>query len=237
MKTRKCTFVLFTLLLTAIAVTPVFAQMTIFNIPSTEVLEKKGAYLEGDLIAHPAKLRNGGYQTYGWRGVFGVGGNTDVGANVYYTRDENGSSGEVQLTVQHTLISSKKNNAEWTVGMIASEPIRDPDGDKTYGFFYTNASKKFDQLNDLEITGGLYGIVGGGTGFGTKAGVMLGVEQPIYKGINFEADWQSGHNRLGYVSGGLYWELNKHHGLTTGYSVGNSGRGNNYLSIIYGYTF
>lgn len=236
MRTRKCNFV-FILFLLATAVMPAVGQLTIFNIPSTEVLEKKAAYLEGDFIAHPTRFRDGGYQTYGWRGVFGVGHDTDVGINVYYTRDEDGPSGEVQLTLQHTLRSSKKHNAEWAAGVIAAAPIRDPDGDKLYEYFYTNASKKFDKLNDLEITGGLYGIVGGGHDFGTKAGVMAGVEQRIYKNLSYEADWQSGNNRMGYISGGLYWEMTQHHGITTGYSVGNSGRGNNYLSVIYGYTF
>src|SRR4051794_5040471 len=74
-------------------------QMTIFNIPSTDVLPKKSAYVEADFITKPVKFSKGGFQTYGWRVVYGVGARTEVGANVYYTRDSLGSARELQFSV------------------------------------------------------------------------------------------------------------------------------------------
>jgi hypothetical protein len=63
------------------------------------------------------------------------------------------------------------------------------------------------------------------------------VEQPIKGKFSFIGDWASGYNRFGYVSGGINWAISKRQFLLGGYSVGNSGRGNNYLSVFYGYTF
>jgi hypothetical protein len=213
------------------------AQMTIFNVPSTDVLPKKSAYIEADVITKPIKYSEGGFQTYGWRVVYGVGGKTELGANVYLTRDGLGTAGDLQFSVKRTIYADERTNFAWTAGVIASTPIKDERGSKPYAFLYTNASKVINKLNGLRVTGGAYTVVGGGRDFGTKTGAIIGVEQPIRGRLSFIGDWASGNNRLGYVSGGLNWAITKRQFILAGYSVGSSGRGNNYLSIFYGYTF
>ena len=49
------------------------AQSTIFNIPSTDVVPKKGVYLEFDFLSHFESHSDGGFQVYAPRAVFGVG--------------------------------------------------------------------------------------------------------------------------------------------------------------------
>lgn len=213
------------------------AQMTIFNIPSTDVLPRSSAYVEADFIAKPVKKSEGGFQTYGWRVVYGVGAKTELGANVYYTRDSIGSTAELQFSAKRTIYQNEMHGIAFTLGAIASTPVRDTRGAKRYALFYTNGSKVFNSINGLRVTGGAYTVVGGGRDFGTKTGALVGIEQPIYKRLSFIGDWASGKNRFGYVSGGLNYAITNRQFVLGGYSVGNSGRGNNYLSIFYGYTF
>ena len=65
--------------------------------------------------------------------------------------------------------------------------------------FYANASKKVSAFRGVRLTSGVYSVFGGGRGFGTKTGAMLGVEQPLTRRISLLADWYSGNNRLGYA--------------------------------------
>jgi len=89
----------------------------------------------------------------------------------------------------------------------------------------------------MTVTGGVYTVLGGSRDYGTKTGVMLGVVQPIHNRVSFVADWFSGQNRLGYSSAGLNFNITKRQYLLTGYSFGNSGRGNNAFAAYYGVTF
>src|SRR5437764_1681079 len=63
----------------------VVAQSTLFNIPSTDTVAQKKTYLEFDFVSHLESHRNGGFQTYVPRLVYGVGKNTEVGANITFT--------------------------------------------------------------------------------------------------------------------------------------------------------
>ena len=41
-------------------------QTTIFNLPSTDVLQKSGTRIEADFSSHLDKYSNGGFQKYGF---------------------------------------------------------------------------------------------------------------------------------------------------------------------------
>ena len=100
---------------------------------------------------------------------------------------------------------------------------------------YGNASKTIDPLNGMTVTGGVYHMFGGSKDFGTRTGAMLGVVQPASKRVSFVADWYSGKNRLGYATGRLNFNITKRQYFLTGYSFGNSGRGNNAFAAYYGF--
>ena len=70
----------------ALSIIPGFAQSTLFNIPSTDIVPKKKVYLEFDFLAHPESYSNGGFQAYIPRAVVGVGKKIEVGVNVAFTR-------------------------------------------------------------------------------------------------------------------------------------------------------
>ena len=213
------------------------AQMTIFNIPTTDTLEKNGVYFEADFVAKPISYDKGGFQTYGYRVVYGLGHKTEVGANFYYTRDGGDAVAELQVNAKQTLYENEKHGIAATAGFIASTPLRDTRGAKRYALVYSNVSKTIDKLKGLRVTGGVYTVIGGGSDFGTKTGAIVGVEQPLTKRISFLADWFSGKNRFGYASAGLNFAVTKKQFILFGYNFGNSGAGNNSLAVFYGYTF
>ncbi len=122
-------------------------------------------------------------------------------------------------------------------GAVAFVPLRSRNGDKTAVMVYGVADKTVEKLNGMTLIGGAYHVFGGPTDFGDKTGVILGINQPVIKRVSIVADWFSGKNRLGYASAGFNFGITKRQYLTTGWSFGNSGRGNNAFAAYYGITF
>jgi hypothetical protein len=103
--------------------------------------------------------------------------------------------------------------------------------------FYANVSKTFKSAKGIRLTGGVYTIAGAEPDFGSKSGFTIGLEQPVTSKFTILADWSSGNNRFGYSTVGASYQVTKKQLLGVGYSFGNLGRGNNYLTAFYGFTF
>ncbi len=123
-----------------------------------------------------------------------------------------------------------------SAGAVAFVPLRSR-GDKTSLIVYANIGKTFAGMHGMTLTGGVYKVFRGASGFGDKRGAMLGLVQPIGGRVSFVADWFTGKNRFGYASAGLNWNITKRQYLLGGWSFGNQGRGNNALAVYYGITF
>ena len=213
------------------------AQTTQFNIPVADTLQKGSWGLEGDFITKPVKYRDGGYQTYGYRLAYGLNHKTEIGTNFYYTWDGEESTAQAEFSVKRNVYRNEKLGLTVSGGAVAFVPLRARNGEKSSVMVYSVAGKTVDRLNGMTLTGGAYHIFGGGEDFGDKTGAILGVYQPITKRVGFMADWYSGNNALGYASAGLNITVTKRQYLTTGYSFGNSGRGNNAFAAYYGIIF
>ena len=81
---KKFSMVLFAVLVFGFSVS---AQSTLFNTPSSDTLPENRFYMEADFIGKFAKPEKGGFQTYGYRVVYGVKRNLEVGSNFYFTRN------------------------------------------------------------------------------------------------------------------------------------------------------
>lgn len=219
-----------------LGVAPTSMQTTLFNIPTAETQPRGSWGLEGDFITKPEPYRDGGYQTYGYRVVYGLGHKTELGSNFYYTWDGSGSSAQAEFSLKQNVYHNERLGVSVSGGTVVFVPLRSAGGDKTAVMVYGNASKTLNSLNGMTLTGGVYTIFGG-RDFGTKTGAMVGLVQPIRNRISFVADWYTGNNRLGYASAGVNYNVTNRQYLTTGYSFGNSGRGNNAFAAYYGYTF
>lgn len=215
----------------------VSAQSTIFNVPSTDVLPEKLFFVEADFIAHFDAYRNGGFQTYGYRTVYGVRKKLEVGINFFYTRNGVTSPKELQANLKWKAYENEKYGFAVTTGSQLFVPLNKSAGKRVYTMLYTNASKVVKHTRGLRLTGGVYTILGEKREFGTKTGGIIGIEQPVKGRLSFIADWYSGKNRFGYSALGLNYAITKKQFLMLGYNFGNSGRGNNAFSAFYGLTY
>ena len=214
----------------------VSGQTTLFNIPTADTLQKGSWGVEGDFITKPVSYRDGGYQTYGYRVAYGLDNKTELGSNFYLTYDGNKTSAQAEFSVKRNVYRNERLGVSISGGAVAFVPVRPQNGEKTHVMIYGVGSKTVNSLNGMTVTGGAYHVFGGGD-FGDRTGAIIGVNQPLVDRVAFVADWFSGKNRLGYASAGLNFNVTKRQYLTTGYSFGNSGRGNNAFAAYYGITF
>jgi len=216
-----------------------FAQSTLFNIPSTDVVAKKKVYLEFDFISHLESHNDGGFQAYVPRAVVGVGKRTEVGLNAAFIDTlAPDQPVELQPNVKYQLYQGEGNGVTVATGGILYLPVSHRTGTDTFGMIYTVVSKQVKASHGPRVTGGAYGLVGRTDGSGTSGGAIVGYEQPLLPGkVSFVADWLSGKNRFGYATPGLSITVSKTSLLYAGYSIGNQGRKNNALFVYYGITF
>jgi hypothetical protein len=99
------------------------------------------------------------------------------------------------------------------------------------------ASKRLRGRFGSRFTGGAYALLHANEDERTKAGAIVGYEQPLAKKVSLIVDWASGDNRFGYVSPGLSFVTSRKSALTTGYTIANHGRGKNALFAYYGIQF
>jgi hypothetical protein len=214
------------------------AQSTLFNIPSTDVVAKKKTYLEFDFVSHLESHRDGGFQAYVPRAVFGLGHRLEAGVNVTFTDAlAPDQPVELQPNVKYQFYSNESKGLAASAGGILYTPMAHRAGVDTFGLLYTVVSKKFKGSYGPRVTGGGYGLVGRANGNGNEGGAIVGYEQPLSKKVSFVSDWFSGRNRFGYVTPGLAFALPRASALYAGYSIGNTGRKNNALFVYYGITF
>jgi len=213
------------------------AQTTIFNVPSTDVQTTGKTYVEADFVGHLTSFENGGFQSYGGKLLYGARKKLEVGMNVFYTRAAGSTQAvELQPNAKWQIYQNEEKGFAISTGgvLFVTTPHRKTD---TMGMIYVTASKKVTATHGSRLTGGTYRLIGLNAGAGTKAGGLLGYEQPVNSRLTFLADWYSGKNRFGYASAGFGFILSPKNVIYAGYSFGNVGRGNNALAIYYGRTF
>ncbi len=216
----------------------VMAQTTLMNVPSTDVVAAKKVYVEMDFLTNYAWQRRGSFQNYIPRAVVGVSRNVEAGVNVSYTHVAGESSPiEVQPNIKWQFYSNEGNGTAAAVGCVLYAPVTHRAGTDTLGQCYGVASKKLPGNYGPRFTGGAYGLLHAGEDERTKAGAIVGYEQPLTKKILFIVDWFSGDNRFGYVSPGLSFTTPGNSALTAGYAIANHGRGKNALFAYYGIQF
>lgn len=221
-----------------LSVTPAaVAQSTLFIAPTTDVQAKRSVYLEADFITHFGSYQNGGYQTYGPRVVVGLPKNTEVGVNVFYTKSSDPEPVELQPNFKWKFFEDEKRGLAAAAGFLITIPLTHRRDAKNTAMFYVVGSKSFSGNYGPRFTFGGYGLAGPFGQGTTRSGVIAAYEQPVTKKVLFITDWFSGNNDFGYVTPGIGINFSSKTSLYTGYSIGNEGRGNNFLSVYYGRTF
>jgi hypothetical protein len=229
------------------------AQSTIFNIPTTDTVEVKKSYVEFDYFLQTEDPGAGvtRAQVFTPRIVAGAVKNVEVGANFSIARFGASSSTTTDLYIQPNakwkFASDDNKGLAGSAGFVwytRANHRTTSDDFNDYALLYGSFSKKV-KGSDLgpRITVGPYGIVGLDSAAGTKAGVIVGYEQPVHSKVSIVADWYSGVSLFGYFTPGVSITLPHSGLLNAGYMIGNDSYdsaknpNNRFLFVYYGVTF
>ena len=250
---------LFVALLLVVTAQTAMAQSTIFNIPTTDTVSKGKGYFEFDFLSQAPAFDTTRTYLYNPRVVVGVAPNAEAGVNfpTYHTSGlPSGSTsnfGYIQPNFKWKYYNNDDKGVAIAAGILWNTPLNQRDLQDSWGYVYTNISKKIKSGNyGPRFTAGPYGVLGanqdatnGPTSFinQPRAGAIVGYEQPIHPKVSIVADWFSGKNLVGYFTPGVSITLPKSGLLNIGYSIGNDSYAdsnatkNRYFFAYYGVTF
>ncbi len=218
----------FTLILIITTVGAAHAQQTIFNVPSSDVLDKGKVYLELDASFRFNDTRSvNKFSSFVPRGVFGVGTDTEVGVNITGNINPGADQTTISPTIKHRVYNGKDNGVQVVVGDNVFIPVRN----KSYNignYAYAQVSKTFK--SNTRITGGGYYFTKNVVATSARAGGQFGFEQPVNKYFNVIADYYTGRHAAGYFTPGVSFKASKRVTGYFGYSIGKSNpRTNNFF--------
>lgn len=215
----------------------IFAQQTIFNVPTTDVLEKKQVYVELDVAFKPNNQpAQNKFSSFVPRIVVGVGKGGEVGLNVIGNVQPGADSTVLVPTVKWKFYENEKKDLAFIGGTNVYLPVRNRAYNiGTYSYLATSKT-----INKTRLTAG--GFVASKNVFAAKAvrsGGQFGIEQTLNSKVTLAADWMTGKHANGYFTPGVIYKPTPK--LTTywSYSIGNANvsKGNHYFLFEFGYTF
>lgn len=212
-------------------------QQTIFNVPTSDVLDRGKVYVELDAAFKIDKTDDfGRFSSFVPRLVVGAGNNVEVGVNV----TGNIQPGDDQTTLVPTVKWRFYQNQEKDISLYAGTNVLIPVRNRSYNigsYSYAAISKTFGKTR---LTAG--GFVASKNVFASKAvrsGGQFGIEHTINEKVTVAADWFTGRHSNGYLTPGLIYK--PHPKVTTywSYSLGNGGlrSGNHFFLFEIGYNF
>jgi hypothetical protein len=214
------------------------AQQTVFNVPTTDVLDKGKVYFELDISAKPndsAALSH--FSSFVPRLVVGAGHNIEVGLNVLGNIQPGPDATTLVPAFKYRLYSGKDNG--WAV--VVGDHVFIPVHNRAYNIgdhAYLITQKSFKSGTRIGFGGGVFSknVVAANA---TRGVGMFTFEQPITKKLNWDADWFTGKHAAGYFTTGAAYKLTKKLTGVAAYSIGNSNvsKGNHFLYFELGYNF
>jgi hypothetical protein len=219
------------LFVTVFAAVGANAQQTIFNVPTTDVLDRGKVYVELDAAFKPTDPK---FSSFVPRIVVGTGGSVEIGLNVTGNIQPGADSTALVPTVKWKFYQGENNG----VALIAGSNIYIPVRNRAYNigsYSYVAGSKT---INKTRLTAG--GYVASNNVFAPNAvrsGGQFGIEQTVNDKFSVAADWITGKHASGYFTPGVIYK--PHPKVTTywSYSIGNTGasNGNHFFLFELGY--
>lgn len=233
---------IFVLLFLFALVSTTQAQQTIFNVPTTDVLDKGKVYAELDVPFKPNDDDSvGKFSSFVPRIVVGAGGRTEVGLNVTGNIQPGADVTSLVPTIKVKLYDGGDNGYDLVVGDNLTIPIRNRDfvSYDVGNYVYLNGSK---QIGKTRLTAGAYHFSSGVVAANAqRAGGQFGIEQTIKPRFTLAADWITGKHASGYFTPGFYFKPDKAGKITgyVAYSIGNTNvsNGNHFFLLEVGYNF
>ena len=213
------------------------AQQTIFNVPSTDVLDKGKVYAELDASLKPT---DGAvvpkFSSFVPRVVIGAGGRVEVGLNITGNIQPGPDSTTLVPTIKWKPYQGEKNGWAFVVGDNLFIPVRN----RAYNagnYVYAEMSKTFK--SGARVTFGGYDFTANVVSAANRAGGQFGLEQPLTKKVSFAADWLTGKHGAGYFTPGIVFKVGPKVTGYAGYSIGNTNasNGNHFFLLEVGYNF
>ena len=213
------------------------AQQTIFNVPTTDILDKGKVYVELDAAF---KTNNdealNKFSSFVPRIVVGVGGKLEIGLNVSGNIQPGADATTLVPTAKWKFYENEKKNTALIAGTNVFIPIRK----RAYKFGTYSYLAGSKTINKTRLTAG--GYVASKNVFAPNAvrgGGQFGIEQTVNSKLTFAADWITGKHASGYFSPGVIYK--PHPKITSyfSYSIGNANvrRGNHFFLFELGYNF
>lgn len=208
------------------------SQQTVFNVPTTDVLDAGKVYFELDISAKPNEPR---FSSFVPRVVVGVGGDVEVGLNVTGNIQPGADATTLVPAVKWKVYDGKDNGWAMVVGNNIYIPVRN----KTYDagtYAYTAIQKTLGGKTRVGF-GGYFFSKNVVAPDANRAGGQFTFEQMVTRRLNLNADWFTGNHTSGYLTiGSAYKVTNKLTGVAA-YSIGNANAksGNHFLYFEVGF--
>jgi hypothetical protein len=218
----------------------IHAQQTIFNVPSSDVLDKGKVYGELDATFKPNDDVDNvapRFSSFVPRVVIGVGGRVEIGLNVTGNIQPGADSTTLVPAIKYKAYDGGDNGYSIVIGDNAFIPVRN----KSYDFgnyVYAQMSKTFK--TGTRLTAGGYhfsdNVVAANA---QRAGGQFGFEQPITSKFGVAADWYTGKHAAGYFTPGFNFKPHPKMTGYVGYSIGNTNvsNGNHFFYTAIGINF
>jgi len=213
------------------------AQQTIFNVPSTDVLDRGKVYFELDasfnVVDHAALNK---FSAFVPRIVVGADSNVEVGLNVTGNIQPGADSTTLSPTVKWRFFQSNEKDVALMAGTNLFFPVRNR-GYSIGTYSYLAGSKT---INKTRLTAGSY--VASKNVFApnaTRGGGQFGFEQTLNSKVSVAADWITGKHASGYFTPGFIYKPRPRVTTYWAYSIGNANasQGNHFFLFEVGYNF
>jgi hypothetical protein len=212
--------------------TAVHGQQTVFNVPTTDILDPGKVYFELDISAKPVDSK---FSSFVPRLVVGTGGNVELGLNVTGNIQPGTDSTTLVPAVKWRVYRNETNGWAIAVGDHLLVPVRN----KSYNFgtyAYVMARKSFKTGTRVGFGGNFFSrnTVAPNA---SRMGGQFTFEQSVTKKLNINADWFTGRHANGYLTVGTAYNItNKLTGVAA-YSIGNANvtNGNHFMYFEVGY--
>lgn len=213
------------------------AQQTIFNVPTTDVLNKGKVYAELDASLKPTEgTVVSKFSSFVPRLVVGAGSRVEIGLNINGNIQPGPDSTTLVPTIKWKPYQGKDNGWALVVGDNLFVPVRN----RTYdagNYLYAEISRTLK--NGTRLTAGGYDFTRNVVATANRAGGQFGFEQPLNQKVTFAADWFTGKHAAGYFTPGLVFKVGSKVTGYAGYSIGNQNAsdGNHFFLLEAGYNF
>ena len=198
----------------SLSVQHAFAQQTVFNVPSGDVLDKGKVY--GELDATFKHSDSTASLTP--RVVVGAGGKVEVGLNF----NGLGTGFTQQATLSPTIKWRAHEGNENGWALVVGDALYLPVQNRTYdagNYFYLDFVRTWK--SGTRVTGGAYHFSPKVVASSQRAGGQFAFEQPVNRFVTLATDWYTGGHALGYVTPGIIIKLNRKVTWYGAYQIGN----------------